>query len=198
MLLRKQSGSLDLLTEAALEKGFSPLGNSSAERNSLQILYAGYYVAELLSELTHEDDPHPALFDAVVETLRLLESSVDVWLALRRFELVALRETGHLPALDQCAGCTAPLGDEPLLSFSVRLGGVLCRGCSAKHGATARIHAGTLKTMRLLGDVRQTNWRRLRLTADANGEMRTVASAAVQYLTGRPLRTAKLLGDGDR
>src|SRR5262245_23197529 len=46
VFLRKSSDSLDLLTEARLERRFR-----SAERD-LQGLYAGYYVVELLAELT--------------------------------------------------------------------------------------------------------------------------------------------------
>ena len=57
MFLRKSSGALDLLTEAKLERRFRPPGRD------LSCLYAGYYVAELLSELTDDYDPHPALFD---------------------------------------------------------------------------------------------------------------------------------------
>src|SRR6478752_3239111 len=48
--------SLDLLTEARVAQRFPLL------RADLQALYAGYYVAELLSELTEESDPHPTLF----------------------------------------------------------------------------------------------------------------------------------------
>src|SRR5204863_4232737 len=46
LFLRKSSDSLDLLTEARLERRFR-----SAQRD-LPRLYAGYYVAELLAELT--------------------------------------------------------------------------------------------------------------------------------------------------
>ena len=35
-------------------------------------IYAGYYIAELLSELIDEDDPHPKLFDLPDETLQAL------------------------------------------------------------------------------------------------------------------------------
>ncbi len=56
VFLRKSSGALDLVTEAKLERRFRPRGRDLAS------LYAGYYVAELLLELTHDDDPHPELY----------------------------------------------------------------------------------------------------------------------------------------
>src|SRR6478672_5481893 len=58
VFLRKSSDALDLLTEARLERRFRP--NSG----DLSSLYAAYYVAELLGELTDDYDPHPELFDA--------------------------------------------------------------------------------------------------------------------------------------
>src|SRR3954451_20566773 len=57
VLLRKTSGSLDLLTEAQVVRRFPRL------RKDLPALYAGYYVAELLADWTEDYDPHPALFD---------------------------------------------------------------------------------------------------------------------------------------
>src|SRR5260221_13414993 len=66
VLLRKSSGSLDLLTEAQVVERFPQL------RLDLQALYAGYYVAELLADWTEDYDPHPALFDEARETLRAL------------------------------------------------------------------------------------------------------------------------------
>src|SRR5437763_6844854 len=51
VLLRKTSGGLDLLTEAQVVRRFPRLAND------LQALYAAYYVAELLSDWTEENDP---------------------------------------------------------------------------------------------------------------------------------------------
>src|SRR5436305_11921765 len=56
VLLRKSSGSLDLLTEARVEERFPRL------RADLPALYAAYYISELLAEWTEENDPHPILF----------------------------------------------------------------------------------------------------------------------------------------
>src|SRR4051794_4244327 len=64
VFLRKAHGGLDLLTEAQLVEQFPVL------RRDLPALYAGYYVAELLADGTQDYDPHPALFDAALATLR--------------------------------------------------------------------------------------------------------------------------------
>src|SRR5437899_8820129 len=56
VLVRKTSGNLDLLTEAQVVQRFPCL------RRDLRALYAGYYMAELLCDLTSDYDPHPALY----------------------------------------------------------------------------------------------------------------------------------------
>src|SRR5437764_15443405 len=66
VFIRKSSDALDLLTEARIEERFPKL------RADLPALYGGYYIAELLSDLTEDYDPHPALFDAALSTLRAL------------------------------------------------------------------------------------------------------------------------------
>ena len=72
-------------------------------------LLSGYYVNELLMRLLVRDDPHPALFDAYVQTVNILTQSNQhqgasdsiLEVALRAFELTLLKELGWLPALDR-------------------------------------------------------------------------------------------------
>src|SRR5258708_18651715 len=66
VLLRKSSGSLDLLTEAQVKERFPRLSTD------LPALYAGYYIAELLADTTEEYDPHPLVFDEALAALRVL------------------------------------------------------------------------------------------------------------------------------
>ncbi len=94
VFLRKSSGALDLLTEAKLQRRFRPPGRD------LSCLYAGYYVAELLSELTDDYDPHPELFELADNTLIEFSSGGSVSLLVTRFELAALSILGHLPSLE--------------------------------------------------------------------------------------------------
>ncbi|NIP85675.1 MAG: DNA repair protein RecO, partial [Planctomycetales bacterium] len=96
VFLRKSSGGLDLLTEAKLQRRFRPPGRELAP------LYAGYYIAELLGELTDEYDPHPLLFDAADVSLSSLAEGREVASRVLRFELTALRLLGHLPSLTRC------------------------------------------------------------------------------------------------
>jgi len=91
VFIHKSSDTLDLLTEAKLERRFR------AATRDLSCLYAGYYVAELLKDLTDDGDPHPKLFQAAKQTLMELDDAADVAPTILRFEMQALRELGMCP-----------------------------------------------------------------------------------------------------
>ena len=91
VFLHKSNDALDLLTEAKL------VNRLRASEVDLHRLYAGYYFAELLQNLTDEMDPHPELYDVTLESLRLLEDGEVLYEpVVLRYELTVLRETGHL------------------------------------------------------------------------------------------------------
>jgi DNA repair protein RecO (recombination protein O) len=77
-------------------------------------LLSGYYLNELLLRLLARDDAHPELFDVYAQAVELLASEHGEVLqaALRSFELLLLRETGVLPALDLQTQTLSPLDDD--------------------------------------------------------------------------------------
>ncbi|HVK16720.1 MAG TPA: DNA repair protein RecO [Fimbriiglobus sp.] len=127
VVIRKHSGGLDLLTEAQVAERFPHL------RSDLQALYAGYYVAELLADGTQDYDPHPALFDVALETLRSLADPADRPGRVSAFELAWLRELGYSPRLDACATCgndlTSQAASGSRVGYGPTAGGVLCPDC---------------------------------------------------------------------
>jgi DNA repair protein RecO (recombination protein O) len=62
-------------------------------------LLPGFYLNELLMRLMTRHDPHPALFDAYAQTLQAMGEPALLQAALRAFELILLRQLGHLPDL---------------------------------------------------------------------------------------------------
>ncbi|MBS1170863.1 MAG: recO [Burkholderiaceae bacterium] len=82
------SGKSELRTLIAAEwvGGMVPLEKSA--------LLSGFYLNELLQKLLAREDPHPALFDHYVAALHELAQGEPVPIALRKFELALLRETG--------------------------------------------------------------------------------------------------------
>jgi DNA repair protein RecO (recombination protein O) len=193
VFLRKASGGLDLLTEARLEEQFPVL------RENLAALYAGYYVAELLADGTQDYDPHPALFDAALETLRGLgKEQADVPAAVTAFEVVWLRELGYSPRLDACATCGAEVSPAGAAraAFSPAAGGVLCTGCGPAAGDRRWLSAEGLAALRNLTAAAESDTPvSPAVPADVRGELRQVLGQAVSYVLGRRPR---LLGYVDR
>jgi DNA repair protein RecO (recombination protein O) len=62
-------------------------------------LLPGFYLNELLMRLMVRHDPHPALFDAYAQALQAMGDPALLQAALRAFELLLLRQLGHLPDL---------------------------------------------------------------------------------------------------
>jgi len=188
VFLRKSSDALDLLTEAKLLRSFRVAGRN------LSRLYAGYYVAELLNELTDQYDPHPELFDLADETLVALATDDPVDRRVLRFELGALRELGHLPSLDACANCGEAVETQGRMAFGQLDGGVLCAKCRAGRKQVVAVSAGALRTLEQLADVDNRGWQRLEIDARTLGEIRGVLNRYITNLLGRKPRLHKYLG----
>ncbi len=178
VFLRKSPGTLDLLTEAKLLRRFRP------RSRNLSSLYAGYYVAELLAELTDDHDPHPELFDAAEETLLGLAGDGPVVPLVVRFELTALRLLGHLPSLDTCVECGQPVEPAGRVAFGLLAGGVLCGECRAGKRQVVSISAGVLRSMIALADADGRRWRDVVLDQNTRGELWAVLNHYITHLLG--------------
>ena len=187
VLLRKSSGGLDLLTEAQVNERFPRL------RTDLPALYAGYYIAELLSDWTEDYDPHPALFDEALATLRALGApGIATGPRLARFEMVLLRELGYHPVLDRCAACDTELPANAAAAFSPAAGGILCRNCQTRQRDRTPLSAEAREMLRQLsepGERWQEPW-----TQATRAEVRQLLGQYVTYLMGRRPRLLPYLG----
>lgn len=179
VFLRKSTPGLDILTEAQLTSRFKPSGRE------LDRFYGGYYVAELLSGLTEEADPHPQLYQESIDALlRLQEGNPKV--AIIRFELAVLREIGQLPALDICVNCRHAADGVGSWLFSVMQGGLICPNCAQESISGEPVSAGTVAVLRRLSDESGAVVERLALSARQLREARQVVTAAVSHALGHP------------
>lgn len=183
VFLRKPQGTMELLTEAKLERRF----RNSARR--LDSLYGAMYVAELLRLLTDEGDPHPGAYDLAREALEQLDTAGEAERILIPFEINLLRELGHVPSLNQCAGCGVPRTASGAVPFGLDAGGVLCQKCRPGQRNVIRISAAAWQTLerlingnRLLPD---EEWPR--------GEVRKLMNSFMTHLIGYPPRLHRFL-----
>jgi len=187
VFLRKSSEALDLLTEAKLLRRFRPAGRD------LGSLYAGYYIAELLNELTHDYDPNPQLFDLADATLESLAAGEKPAREVLRFELGMLRLLGLMPSLDRCVQCGCEVRPVGRVAFGHVDGGVLCKNCRAGKKQVATVHGGVLRIMAQLADPDCRAWRRMAIDPVSRGELRGLVNHYLYGLLGHKPRMHQYL-----
>jgi len=138
-LLRKSNDSLNLLTEAKLSRRFR------GAQKSLERLYCGYYVAEMLARWTHDDDPHEEVYDLAIGAIERIDGLDDALMAVTHFEVRAMRMLGHAPATGQCVTCGGEVNRAmQRVPFAHELGGVLCNDCRGRHRGVITVHRDAL------------------------------------------------------
>ena len=187
VFLHKSSDALDLLTEAKLERRFR------AATRSLARLYAGYYVAELLTELTDEGDPHPDLFRAARDSLAALEGEEQLDMVVVRYELTALRLLGHLPRFGECVRCSEAVGTEGRIAFGQLAGGVLCQRCRIGHRQVVSVTADTIKILQQISDPQLSKPHKIEVKRTLRGELRGLLNQYVSNLLGHRPKMHKYL-----
>ena len=188
VMFTKASEALDLLAESAPVERFPSL------RRDLAALFAGYYIAELLTDLTDLHDPHPKLFDAARITLRHLGDAPSRSSRILRFELACLRELGIMPSLDRCAGCGGSASAQGgKMSFGLSGGGVLCEACRPGQPHVVPLASVDLDAIRVLASPGQA-WRELDFRQGRLTSAREVIGAVVSHVVGRRSRIRPLVG----
>jgi DNA repair protein RecO (recombination protein O) len=188
VLFPKASEALDLLVEAVPVERFASL------RRDLAALYAGYYIAELLIDLTDLHDPHPRLFDAARITLRHLGDAELRTGRIMRFELACLRELGLTPVLDRCAHCGGSI--EPkgaTVSFDHGCGGALCARCASGMDQAVAISSRALDAIAALASPGRA-WRELDTRSRDLAQARETVGAVICHVLGHRPRLRPLLG----
>jgi DNA repair protein RecO (recombination protein O) len=187
VFIHKSSESLDLLTEARLERRFR-----SAARD-LSRLYAGYYVAELLQDLTDLGDPHPDVYHEADRALLRLDREGSVPDTVLSFEVTLLRLLGFLPALAACAICGKAVEGEDRALFGYQAGGLLCRACRPGQRQVVSLGHDALRQLRQLA-LPETAGETLTLDRRTRGELRGLLNHYLTSLLGHPPRMHKYSG----
>ena len=146
---RHEGAQLGTLTEWVQRDAFSGL------RRDLLRLHAGFYAAELVAGLTEENDAHPDLFAALVETLRGLAGDTPAAPHVPRFQAALLRAIGYAPNLQECVACGRTPGRGGPVYFSAGAGGLLCRDCEPNYVEKRRVPPRLAGTTPATGDPRE-------------------------------------------
>lgn len=100
-LLIAEGKGFDLITQASLQEAFPQV------RSELPRVTEAFYVIELLDKVTPDGFKDSALFDFVIEFLRVLDTAEETKLEQLRhgFEIKLLSDLGFRPQLTACSEC---------------------------------------------------------------------------------------------
>lgn len=136
----KSNRDLATLTEWDLLEVFPRL------RTDLVANQAAFYMADLVGRMLQPEDPHPDLFDCLVQSLRTIgvarsadEPPPDGAGSLLRFQWTLLDETGYKPRVNSTL-------DSDVLEFAPAFGGILQPGETAE-GPRWKVRRATLECL---------------------------------------------------
>lgn len=136
----KSGGAMSTLTAWDLRETFPRL------RRSLGAYYAAVYMADLAGHFLREGDPHPVVYDELVEGLRGLASGGAGDPALLRFQWALLSDCGYEPELARDVRTNQALQEAPTYAFAPGLGGLVA--AQRDDVFTWRVRAETVDLLR--------------------------------------------------
>ncbi|NOZ49676.1 MAG: DNA repair protein RecO [Chloroflexi bacterium] len=172
----------DIITQAETVTSFRPL------RQDLDRMAYAFYFCELLDAFTQEEDSHPDLFSLLFSALEYLQTTDDLALTARWFELSLLRLSGYLPQFYQCVECGEAL--QPVSNyFSLEHGGVLCPAHGEGRKGAEPLAVGTLKVLRYLQIQSYSQISNLRLSPARMRQVQGVLAEHIRYVLERRLKS---------
>ncbi len=185
-LMLAKGKTWDIITGAQTVTSFRKL------REDLDLTAYAYYFCELLDAFVQEDDPHPEMYDLLLTAFRRLETSPDLALTARWYELILLKHAGFAPQLFQCVQCGEKI--QPVTNyFSNERGGVLC----PRHGEGASgaepIPLNALKVLRYIQTQPYPHIMQLALTPGTSRQVEKVMGDYLRYLLERRLKSKQFI-----
>ncbi len=161
------SGGIDLLTRGEIVASIRPTERGGGltpliawdlqelfpgVRRSVRALYCAMAMADLTQNALLEGDPHPEVFDALVEALRSLERPGQDLPGTCAFAWTLVDRTGHRPELEIDVNTGAALPDQPVYAFDPRRGAISEEDSGAGRAADCwRVRRETVQYLRELG-----------------------------------------------
>jgi DNA repair protein RecO (recombination protein O) len=186
MLLHQGSGELQTVT------GVELLHSHRAVREQQYRLGVGLVGAEAMLRLFTEQEGNPRAFAALTRFLDLVDGletratrpALDP--LVLAFQLKLLWLSGYLPHLTSCADCGAE--NEPLVGYSPRAGGAVCRGCAQGEIALSQAGIGGVEAL-LASPLAEAS--EVGLSERAARDALAVITAAYEYFGNFRLRTLR-------
>jgi DNA repair protein RecO (recombination protein O) len=190
-LLLAVGRNLDIVTQSTILHSFDTL------RGDLRRIGAAYYVAELIDRLIEEEDENRPAFELLVATLAALDTTNNIDLALRFYELRLLGFLGYRPQLYHCAVCQETL-TEATNRFSSMAGGALCQRCAQADRSAVPMSLSAFKLLRFLQAQPLEAIERLNISSNTREEVEKLLRSYIRRILERDLKSVTFLEEISR
>ena len=160
-------------------------------RNDLDAFGHASHLAEIVNRLTQDRQENAAVYDLLINSLKLLADGIDPFAVARHYELASLSLLGFKPELYRCLSCNTDLTAVPN-AFSTRLGGTLCSLCRTTDGASRTLSVNAQKYLRTLDRHGLAAATRLPLDPGLQNELEGTMADYLRVVAERDLSSLKV------
>ncbi len=190
MLIAKGRGDIDIVSQVETIDAYRGL------REDLTRSTYAHYTVELIDAFAEEGSEQPELFDLLAETLKRLETTHNLPLTARYFELKLLTVAGFQPQMFYCAAHGEPLQEiapDEFYGWSPASGGVLCPAHAADRSDSARLSLPALKVLRHALRADYASFTALTLREAVLSEVEQVMLRYIQFVLERKVKSVEFL-----
>ena len=128
-LMLHKGKNLDTICQAEV------LNTFNKTRQDIDKKFYSKYVTEVVNNFGLQEDPSSELiYNLLYKNLNAISTSnskVEIMIAVIKFQLKMMIESGFSIELDSCLGCHDKIGEETMY-FVPNLGGIICKDCAEK------------------------------------------------------------------
>jgi len=190
MLIAKGRGEVDIVSQVETIDAYRGL------REDLTRSTYAHYAVELIAAFAEEGSEQPELFDLLAEALKWIETTDNLPLTARYFELQLLTLAGFQPQVFFCAGQGEPLQEiapDEFYGWSPPAGGVLCPDHARDRADSSRLSLNALKVLRHALRTDYAAFTALTLRAALLSETEQVMLRYVQFVLERKVKSVEFL-----
>ena len=190
MLIAKGRGDFDIVSQVDTMDAYRGL------REDLTRSTHAHYAVELIDAFAEEGSEQPELFDHLAETLKQLETTNNLPLTARYFELKLLTLAVFQPQVFYCAAHGEPLleiATDEFYGWSPASGGVLCPAHAADRSDSSRLSLNALKVLRHALRADYASFTTLALREAVLSEVEQVMLRYIQFVLERKVKSVEFL-----
>ncbi|MBI3252932.1 MAG: DNA repair protein RecO [Candidatus Omnitrophica bacterium] len=184
---RRRGGDLHQVTQVDLVTLFPGV------REDLERLATASYFVELLNELVEVEDPSPALFDLLNDSILFLAGGASPKRSARIFEIKLLELLGLLPEIGACVICRAPKPDP--VYFNIGIGGIVCAACRSARARESAfpVSKGTLQFLRHVLRSKPADLQNVKVSQEVGEGLEKILRRFVDYHLSHKLKSVIFL-----